>query len=303
MILALDVGNSQMFGGVFRDGALTMRFRKPSRLPTTSDELGVFLCGVLRENGEDPAAIEQVAFCSVVPEIIYSLRSCCRKYFRVDPFVLQAGARTGLKIRYRNPLEVGPDRIANAIGATHLYPDRHLIVIDFGTATTFDLVRAGRDYLGGIILPGVRISMEALERNTARLPNVEIVSTAPLVGRSTIECIQSGLYSGTRAAVAGLTQEIRASVFDGEPALAIATGGFSRLFQDAGLFDVLLPDLVLIGLEHALSLNPGVSGPWDLLATRPAQGATDGAATRPHGPNDARRARAAARPRGEGAGS
>ena len=107
-----------------------------------------------------------------MPEIIYSLRSCCRKYFGVDPFVLQAGAKTGLRIRYRNPLEVGPDRIANAIGATHLYPDRNLIIIDFGTATTFDVVRAGRDYLGGIILPGLRISMEALENNTARLPNV-----------------------------------------------------------------------------------------------------------------------------------
>jgi type III pantothenate kinase len=262
MILTLDVGNSQMFGGVFRDGALTMRFRKPSRLPTSSDELGVFLRGVLRENGEHPDRIEQIAFCSVVPEVIYSLRSCCRKYFGVDPFILQAGVRTGLKIRYRNPLEVGPDRIANAIAATHLYPDRNLIVIDFGTATTFDVVRAGRDFLGGIILPGIRISMEALERNTARLPNVEIVSAVELVGRSTVEGIQSGLYFGNRAAVEGLTREIRQRVFDGQPTLTIATGGFSRLFEHAGVFDVLLPDLVLVGLERALALNAGGSGRW-----------------------------------------
>jgi type III pantothenate kinase len=172
MILALDVGNSQIFGGVFHNRELTIRFRKQSRLSTSSDELGLFLRSVLRENGGDPASVEQIAVCSVVPEIIYSLRSCCRKYFGLDPFILQAGAKTGLKIRYRNPLEVGPDRIANAIAATHLYPNSNVIIVDFGTATTFDAVSADRDFLGGIIVPGIRISMEALEKNTARLPNV-----------------------------------------------------------------------------------------------------------------------------------
>lgn len=262
MILALDVGNSQIFGGVFANGELTVRFRKPSRPPTSSDELGLFLRGVLRENNTDPAGVEQIAFCSVVPEVVYSLRSCCRKYFRLDPFVLQAGAKTGLKIRYRNPLEVGPDRIANAIAGAHLYPDRNLIIIDFGTATTFEVVRTGREYLGGIILPGLQISMEALEKNTARLPTVEIVSAGELVGRSTVECIQSGLYFGNRSAVRGLTQEIRDQAFKGEPAFVIGTGGFSRLFEREQLFDVLLPDLVLVGLERALSLNPGGSAPW-----------------------------------------
>lgn len=262
MILALDVGNSQIFGGVFQNRELTIRFRKPSRPPTSSDELGLFLRGVLRENGCDPASIQQIAFCSVVPDVIYSLRSCCRKYFGLDPFILQAGVKTGLKIRYRNPLEVGPDRIANAIAAAHLYPDRNLIIIDFGTATTIDVVRAGLDYLGGIILPGLRIQMEALEKNTARLPNVEILASEELVGRSTVECIQSGLYFGNRAAVAGLTRQIQDQVFRGQPALVIATGGFSRLFDREKLFDVLQPDLVLVGLERALSLNPGASRTW-----------------------------------------
>jgi type III pantothenate kinase len=262
VILTLDVGNSQIFGGVFDNRTLTIRFRKPSRPPTSSDELGLFLRGVLRENGTDPAGVEQIAFCSVVPEIIYSLRSCCRKYFGLDPFVLQAGVKTGLKISYRNPLEVGPDRIANAIAGTHLYPDRNLIIIDLGTATTIDVVRAGRDYLGGIILPGLQISMEALEKNTSRLPNVEIVPAADLVGRSSIECIQSGLYFGNRAAIRGLTQEIRDEAFRGEPAVVVGTGGFSRLFERDHLFDVLLPDLILLGLERALSLNAGVSRPW-----------------------------------------
>ena len=270
MILALDVGNSQIFGGVFDHGAIALRFRKPSRPPTSSDELGLFLRGVIRENGGDPASVARIALCCVVPEIIYSLRSCCRKYFAIDPFVLQAGVKTGLKIGYRNPLEVGPDRIANAIAATHLYPDRNLIIIDFGTATTIDVVRAGRDYLGGIILPGLRISMEALEKNTARLPSVEIVPPGDLIGRSTIECIQSGLYFGNRAVIRELTRDIREQAFQGAPAIVIGTGGFSRLFEREQLFDALIPDLILIGLERALALNAGASGPWAAAASEVA---------------------------------
>lgn len=262
MILALDVGNSQIFGGLFERGTLQVRFRKASRLPTSSDELGLFLRAVLRENGHDPAAVTQIAVCSVVPDLVYSLRSCCRKYFAIDPFILQSGVKTGLKIRYRNPLEVGPDRIANAIGATHLYPGRHLIVVDFGTATTFDVIRASRDYLGGIILPGLRIAMEALEKNTARLPTVEIVPPTELVGRSTVESIQSGLYFGNRAVLRELTREIRAEAFGTEPVFVIGTGGFSRLFEAEQVFDAVLPDLILVGLERALALNEGLSRPW-----------------------------------------
>jgi type III pantothenate kinase len=269
VILTLDVGNSQIFGGVFVDGELSLRFRKVSRPPTSSDELGLFLRSVLRENGADPFGIEQIALCSVVPEFVYSLRSCCRKYFGLDPFVLQAGAKSGLKIRYRNPVEVGADRIANAVGGTSLYPDQNLIIVDFGTATTYDVVRAGRDYLGGIIVPGVRMAMEALEQGTARLPTVEIVPPAALVGRSTVEGIQSGLYFGNLAVVKELTRAIRHETFAGDPCLVIGTGGFSRLFEGADVFDALVPDLVLIGLERALALNAGACRPWRAAATEP----------------------------------
>jgi type III pantothenate kinase len=262
MILALDVGNSQIFGGVFDGAELLLRFRRASHPSASSDELGLFLRGVLRENRCEPSAIDRIALCSVVPDAVYSLRSCCRKYFRVDPFILQAGARTGLKIRYRNPLEVGPDRIANAIAALHLYPDRNLVIVDCGTATKVDVVRPGRDYLGGVILPGLRISMEALEKSTARLPTVEIVAAEEVVARSTVEGIQSGLYYGHRYAIEGLTRAIRQHAFGGEPALVVGTGGFSRLFERDALFDVLAPDLVLVGLERALALNADASRPW-----------------------------------------
>jgi type III pantothenate kinase len=262
MNLALDVGNAHIFGGLFEDGTLSVRFRKASRPPASSDELGLFLRGVLRENDRDPAAVRQIALCSVVPEMIYSLRSCCRKYFATDPFILQAGAKTGLNIRYRNPLDVGPDRIANAIGALHRYPGRNVIIVDFGTATTFDVLRANRDYLGGVIVPGIRVAMESLESSTARLPTVEIVPPTEVVGRSTVECIQSGLYYGTRAMVRGLTDQIRESAFRNEPVVVIGTGGFSRLFDREHLFDAVLPDLVLVGLDRALALNAEGSRPW-----------------------------------------
>ena len=262
MRLVLDVGNDHIFGGLFEHQALTVRFRKSSEPSTSSDELGLFLRAVLREHGRDPAAVEQIALCSVVPESMYSLRSCCRKYFQIDPFILQAGVKTGLKIGYRNPLEVGPDRIANAVGGLHLHPDRNLIIVDLGTATTFDVVTATRSYLGGIILPGVRVGMESLEKSTARLPTVEIVPPAELIGRSTIECIQSGLYYGNRAVVRALTRELHDQAFPNEPALIIGTGGFSRLFARDNLFDVTLPDLILVGLERALHLNPGASARW-----------------------------------------
>jgi type III pantothenate kinase len=262
MILTLDIGNSEIFGGVFRDQRLIARFRQPSRYPTSSDELGLFLRGVLRENGHDPGLIEQIAVCSVVPEIMHSVRSCCRKYFAIDPLVLQAGTKTGLKIGYRNPLEVGPDRIANAIGATHLYPERHLVIIDLGTATKFEVLRAGKQYLGGLILPGLRISMEALQTKTARLPAVEILEPTELVGRSTVECMQSGLYFGHLAAIREITREIRRQAFDDEPAVVIGTGGFSQLFARANVFAAVIPDLVLLGLMRALVLNSGASQPW-----------------------------------------
>ena len=165
------------------DGQIVTRFRKTSRLSQSSDEFGLFLRSVLRENGSDPADIGEIAVCSVVPEALYSVRSCCRKYFAIDPFVLRSGVKTGLRIKYRNPLEVGADRIANAIGAIGLYPDRNVIVVDMGTATTFDVVSAERDYLGGLILPGIRIAMESLDAAglglAGDLPGVESPARAP----------------------------------------------------------------------------------------------------------------------------
>src|SRR5436190_521773 len=168
MLLTLDVGNTQIYCGVYDGDELKTSFRRTSSVRASSDEFGVFFRGALRENGVAPEEIEMAAICSVAPDAVHSLRNCFRKYFHVEPFLLQPGVKTGLKIRYRNALEVGADKIANAIGAVHRFPGRNLVIVDFGTATTLCAVTKDKDYLGGIITPGIAISMAALESHTAR---------------------------------------------------------------------------------------------------------------------------------------
>lgn len=251
MLLCLDVGNTQIFGGVYAGDELRATFRRTSNVRASSDEFGTFFRAVLRENGVDPNEIDAAAMCSVVPDVLHSLRNCFRKYFRLDAFVLQPGVKTGLKIRYRNPLEVGGDKIANSIGALHRFPGRNLVIVDFGTATTLCAVSKDKEYLGGIITPGIHTSMAALESNTARLPVVEIVRPAEVLGRSTIESIQSGLYYGTLATVRALASAVTEQHFRDAKPLIIGTGGFGRLFEDEGLFDAFVPELSLTGLRRA----------------------------------------------------
>lgn len=254
MLLTLDVGNSQIHGGVFAEDVLRCQFRKTTHPIGSSDELGVFLRSVLRENDVDPAGIARVAICSVVPPVAYPLRAACVKYFDCEPFVLQAGAKTGLKIRYRNPAEVGADRVANAIAATKRHPGKDCLVVDCGTATTFDVVTATGDYLGGAILPGLGISAEMLASRTARLPAVEISRPEAALGRSTVESIQSGLYHGHSGAIRQLTSALTREAFSTRP-VVIGTGGFARLLEAEKLFDEIVPGLVLFGLKHAEQLN------------------------------------------------
>lgn len=258
MRLCLDIGNSQLHGGVF-DGALRLQFRKTTHPLGSSDEFGVFFTAVLRENGIDPTAIKRVAICSVVPQALYPIRSACVKYFRCEPFVLQAGVKTGLRVKYRNPHEVGADRVAGAIGAALRRPGQNVIVVDCGTATTLDVLTANGDYLGGAILPGVGISVETLAGRTAKLPTVEITRPVTALGRSTIESIQSGVYHGQAGAIRRLVDEISRESFGNAPRTVLGTGGFARLFEGEGLFDDIVPELVLLGLKHADDLNKDVA--------------------------------------------
>ena len=255
MLLTLDVGNSQIFGGVHDGDSLRTTFRRTSSIRASSDEFGTFFRTTLRENEIDPQDIDMAGICSVVPDALHSLRNCFRKYFRFEPFLLQPGTRTGLKIRYRNPLEVGADKIANSVGALALFPGRNLLIVDFGTATTLCAVTKAKEYLGGIITPGIGISMAALESNTARLPAVEIIRPSEVLGRSTVESIQSGLYHGTVAAVRSLAAAVSKEHFAAEPPFIVGTGGFGRLFAGENLFDEFVPELPLIGLRRAVELS------------------------------------------------
>ncbi len=255
MKLCLDVGNSHIYGGVYQSGRALLTFRKASKQGSSSDEYGLFFRSVLRENGIDPNQVTKIALCSVVPEAIYAISAACQKYFDIPPFILQAGVKTGLKIQYRNPLEVGADRIANAIAGADLFPGENLIIVDLGTATTLCAIGKDRSYRGGVILPGLKMSMQALESGTSKLGSVEITRKDTCLGRTTATSIQSGLYFGHLGALQEIISRVQLEEFDGQRPKVIATGGFAALFDETDLFDQVVQDLVLHGLLAVLEMN------------------------------------------------
>ena len=255
MILALDIGNSQIFCGVFEREQLKVQVRYASKAQISSDEFGVFLRGALRENGVDPESIKTIGISSVVPELNYALRACSQKYFNVEPMILQPGVKTGLKVDYKDPKEVGSDRIADAIGAVKMFPNRDLILVDFGTATTVCAISKDKVFLGGNIMPGISLSMEALEAKTSKLPSVEISSVREVIGKTTVDSIRNGLYWSNVGMIKEITSRISEEVFSGNPPLKLATGGFSHLFDKENLFDHVVTDLILVGIVEALKIN------------------------------------------------
>jgi type III pantothenate kinase len=255
MILCLDVGNSHICGGVFEGDTLLLRFRYATKQLHTSDEIGVFFRSVFRENNIQPDRIKEIAIASVVPDIDYSLRAACIKYFNIEPFILEAGVKTGLKIKTAYPAEVGADLIAGAIAAIQQFPKQHLIIVDFGTATTYTAINHPQEFLGVVILPGLKIAMDALKNNAAKLPSVEITKPSQVLGRSTIESIQIGLYYSQLASLKEITLGISQHYFNGEQPAIIGTGGFSHLFSDENIFTHLEPDLILKGIYLALLKN------------------------------------------------
>lgn len=258
MLMCLDVGNTHILGGVFDKDHLVFRFRYATHLVGTADQFGIFLLNILQANKIEPEQVEAVAVSSVVPSCDFTIRHTISLYFDVPLYVLRAGVKTGLNIKYKNPNEVGADRIANAIGAVNAFPNRNLILVDMGTATTLCGITKKRDYLGGSILPGMRLGMEALKSNTAKLMAVDIETPATYIGRTTRESIQSGLYHGQLGALREIMAGFKQEAFQDDSVLVIGTGGFAQLYRDKNLFDLILPDLVLQGLAKAYeySLQP-----------------------------------------------
>jgi len=257
MQLCLDVGNSHIFGGIFDGNELTLRFRHPTTLHSTSDELGIFLKTVLRENSIDLKNINGIGISSVIPSLDYSLRAACIKYFNITPLFLSADIKTGLTIHIDNPHELGADLIADAVGATQQFPNKNLIIISMGTATTYSAITKNREFLGVSISPGMRLSMEALQVNTAKLFAVEITKPASVLGKNTTASIQSGLYFGQLGVFREIIQRITEEHFKDESPIVIGCGGFSQLFEKEGVFTAWMPDLILQGLKTVLALNRG----------------------------------------------
>jgi type III pantothenate kinase len=255
LTLCLDIGNSQIFGGLFQNNDLQFTFRHDTTQSFTSDQIGIFLKAVLRENNIDPNKLTAIATASVVPPLDYSIHAACKKYFNIEPFSLHSTSKTDLKIRYANPAEIGADLLAEAIAAMNFYPKKNVIIADFGTATTICPISANKEFLGGLIIPGIRLCMESLQTNTAKLPTVRIVKPKKILGNTTIESIQAGLYYSQLATIKEVTQIITRKHFGNKTPIIIGTGGFAHMFSEENIFDTIMPNIVLDGLFLALKMN------------------------------------------------
>lgn len=226
MLLAVDIGNTNTVFGVYDGRQLRADFRAETRAARTADELGALLrelCGMREVPFRD---LDAAIISSVVPAAIFAMEDLCRRHLRLEPVVVGPGTKTGMPILYENPREVGADRIVNAVAAYARFP-QGAIVVDFGTATTFDVITPRGEYAGGIITPGLVVSADALYRSTAKLPRVEIARPKAAVGRNTVASIQSGLVFGYASMIDGLCGRIRAEI-DWEPRV-VATGGLANL--------------------------------------------------------------------------
>jgi type III pantothenate kinase len=248
MLLVIDVGNTNIVMGVFKENRLIENWRIRTERNTTEDEFNVLASGLFARGNLDFRSIEKTIISSVVPPMVTILDSFSRKYLGHAPHWINAKSYPGMPILYSNPNEVGADRIVNAVGAYHRY-QTCLIVIDFGTATTFDVISAKGEYLGGAISPGIGIASEALFTRASKLPRVEIFrAPGEVIGKDTIGSLQSGIIYGYAGLVDGMVQRIRAELKT--PAKVIATGGLAPLMQNVSTsIEAVEPNLTLDGLK------------------------------------------------------
>ncbi len=250
LLLAIDVGNTNIVLGVFdldRDGhPLLHAWRLATSRERTVDEYGLSSFALLRHSGLEPRDIQEVVISSVVPPLHPVMDAWIKVYFKADPLWIEPGIKTGLKVVIENPSELGADRIVNAVAGLERY-GAPLIAVDFGTATTFDVVNAKREYLGGLIVPGLKLGAEALFQRTSRLPRVEITEPERLIGRNTVQAMQSGLFYGYVGQVDGILERLLAE----QPGSAVvATGGLAKVIAPASRhIQHLEPDLTLEGLR------------------------------------------------------
>lgn len=255
VLLAVDVGNTNIVVGVFDGDRLIADFRLHTNERSTGDELGLTTTDLLRRRDIEIAAIDAVAVANVVPPLARAVDEMSRVYFGCAPLVVGPGTRTGVSIRYEDPRLVGADRIANALAGRHLY-GAPAILLDFGTATTFDAVGATGEYLGGALAPGILISLDALVSRASKLNRIELAAPSSVIGRSPAASMQAGFVFGYVGLVQGIVSRMRLEI--GGTARVIATGGLAELFAP------LIPEieavdhhLTLVGLRLIHELNSG----------------------------------------------
>lgn len=248
MLLALDIGNTNVTIGVFEGTGLCATWRIATDVERLPDEYAVILLGLLRNEGIDRASISEAIMASVVPDLAPVFEQLCRRYFNAEPVVVGTGTKTGVRVVYDNPREVGADRIVDVVAALELYGPPPLIIVDFGTATVFDAVSADGDYLGGAIAPGIGIASEALFERAAKLYRVELERPKTAIGKNTVGAIQSGTLFGYVGLIEGMVARFKKEL--GGSARVIATGGWAhRLAGETHVFDAVDENLTLTGLR------------------------------------------------------
>lgn len=264
MLLAIDVGNTNVVVGVYKDNKLAESWRLATDNKRSADEYGTMIDMMIRHDGFDPSDIDDIIISSVVPSLLFTLEHMCLKFYDKNPIVIETGIKTGLKIRYDDPRQVGSDRIVNSVAA-HTRYGGNLIVIDFGTATTFCCVTADGSFLGGAIAPGIKTSAAALFEHTAKLPNVDLELPGKFICRNTSEGMQAGLIYGhmgfTEHMVAGMKKEM-AEITGCDPSeiRVVATGGMATMVESGvGCIDIIDRRLTLDGLQILYEKNKGLN--------------------------------------------
>ena len=249
MLLALDAGNTNITIGVFEGEEFKGIYRLTTKLPRTSDEFGLLIVDLIKQCGATPDDIDDVIIASVVPNIMYSLTSSIIKYFNCNPIEVKSGIKTGLKIATTNPKELGADRIADAVAAIELYGGP-IIVVDFGTATTFDLVSGDGTFVAAVTSPGIRTSAEALFKGAAKLPEVEIRKPDTILAKDTITSMQAGLFYGWLGQTEYIIKKLKEESGYTDVKV-VATGGLGKLFsKESKEIEIYNPRLTLYGLKY-----------------------------------------------------
>ncbi len=256
MILVVDVGNTNITFGVFDGDKLAATFRMMSKVQRTSDEYGMMITGLLDRNGVEVESLTGAIIATVVPNVMHSLVGAIKKYLKITPMEVGPGTKTGIRIETENPREIGADRIVDAVAAFEKYGGP-VLVIDFGTATTYDLVSKEGGFQAGITAPGIRISAKALWEDTAKLPEIEIKKPASILAKETISSMQAGLVYGQIGQTEYIINQVKkeAGLKDNEMKV-VSTGGLGRLIsEETRLIDIYDPGLTLDGLRIIYSKN------------------------------------------------